>query len=87
MAHWEVFLRRAMRKDYHQWRIEMVNKLAERSTCTRRKVGCILVDEKGKILAEGFNGVPSGWEHCNETARCPGAQSPWDRDWETTNDK
>lgn len=42
--------------------------VAERSTCTRRKVGAIAVKDK-RILATGYNGVPSGIEHCL-TAGC-----------------
>lgn len=39
--------------------------VAERSTCIRRKVGAILVKDK-RILATGYNGVPSGLVHCEE---------------------
>jgi dCMP deaminase len=43
-----------------------------RSTCVRRKVGCILVDKKGRVLATGYNGVASGETHCNDKP-CEGA--------------
>lgn len=36
---------------------------ATRSTCLRRQVGAVLVKNK-KILATGYNGAPSGLEHC-----------------------
>lgn len=39
--------------------------VAERSTCTRRKVGAIAVKDK-RILATGYNGAPSGTKHCLE---------------------
>ncbi len=39
--------------------------VAQRSTCTRRKVGAIAVKDK-RILATGYNGVPSGIRHCLE---------------------
>ena len=39
--------------------------VAQRSTCTRRKVGAILVRDK-RIVATGYNGVPSGIRHCAE---------------------
>jgi dCMP deaminase len=42
----------------------MVDVLEERSTCVRRRVGCIIVDAHNQILATGYNGVPSGVEHC-----------------------
>lgn len=38
--------------------------LAERSTCKRRAVGCVLTDEYGIIMATGYNGTPRGYEHC-----------------------
>lgn len=38
----------------------------ERSTCLRRKVGCVLVKDK-RILATGYNGAPAGVPHCLET--------------------
>ncbi|WP_461208486.1 deoxycytidylate deaminase [Desulfocurvus sp. DL9XJH121] len=37
--------------------------VAERSTCTRRKVGAIAVRDK-RILATGYNGAPSDTAHC-----------------------
>lgn len=37
--------------------------VAERSTCTRRKVGSIAVKD-GRILATGYNGSPTGTRHC-----------------------
>lgn len=45
--------------------------LADLSTCRRRKVGCVLVDDQFKIIATGFNGVPRGWDHCTDVP-CPG---------------
>lgn len=37
--------------------------VAERSTCTRRRVGALAVRDK-RILATGYNGAPSGISHC-----------------------
>ncbi|GAB6175415.1 cytidine/deoxycytidylate deaminase family protein [Desulfobaculum senezii] len=37
--------------------------VAERSTCTRRKVGAIAVRDK-RILATGYNGAPANISHC-----------------------
>jgi len=39
--------------------------VGERSTCLRRKVGCVLVKRK-RILATGYNGAPTGLPHCEE---------------------
>ncbi|ODN30129.1 deoxycytidylate deaminase [Fervidobacterium thailandense] len=39
--------------------------IAERSTCTHRKVGAVIVKNK-RILATGYNQPPSGFPHCDE---------------------
>lgn len=48
---------------------------AQRSTCLRRAVGCVLVDRFGHIVGTGYNGVPRHRPHCINTP-CPGAASP-----------
>lgn len=40
--------------------------VASRATCTRRKVGAVLVKEK-RILCSGYNGAPAKVPHCFET--------------------
>lgn len=54
--------------------LRLADVIAERSTCSRRKVGCVLTDEHGRVLAMGHNGVPRGMSHCTEF-RCSGAAS------------
>lgn len=49
--------------------------LAQRSTCKRRGVGCVLTDELGRILSTGHNGVAKGEQHCTDVP-CPGADCP-----------
>ena len=49
--------------------------LAQRSTCIRRKVACIITTENGVVLSTGYNGVPRGIFHCLE-APCAGANDP-----------
>jgi dCMP deaminase len=39
--------------------------VAERATCDRAHVGCVLVLE-GHIISTGFNGSPIGQPHCDE---------------------
>lgn len=43
----------------------MARIVASRTTCLRRSVGCVLVSERGHVLATGYNGVASGLPHCN----------------------
>ena len=54
------------RVSWEEYFIKIAYMVAERSTCTRRKVGAIAVKDK-HILATGYNGVPSGVEHCLTT--------------------
>lgn len=49
--------------------------LSWRGTCPRRRVGCVLTDELGRILATGYNGAPRGYVHCTDVP-CPGAGAP-----------
>lgn len=51
------------RVDWDKYFLNIVKIVATRSTCLRREVGAILVNEK-RILATGYNGVPRGLPHC-----------------------
>jgi dCMP deaminase len=59
-----------------EWFLDMAELVARRSTCARRSVGCVLVNERGHVLATGYNGVAAGLPHCNEGHPCPGATAP-----------
>ncbi len=59
------------------WAMELVAATARRSTCLRRAVGCVLLNERGHVLATGYNGVAAGLPHCNEEVRQPGAVLSW----------
>ena len=54
------------RPSYDEYFMEMAHVVAKRSTCSRRKVGAILVKNK-HILSTGYNGAPKGLKHCAET--------------------
>lgn len=54
------------RPSWHEYFMGICNLVAGRSTCTRRKVGAVLVKEK-RILCSGYNGAPAGVPHCRET--------------------
>jgi dCMP deaminase len=56
---------------------------AQRATCLRRSVGCVMLNQRGHVLSTGYNGVAAGQRHCNEANvhghfvhACSGAQSP-----------
>jgi len=62
----------SVRPDYDDWFMEMCRTIANRSSCVRRAVGCLIVSVDHRILSMGYNGVPHGVEHCT-TKECPGA--------------
>ena len=55
----------AQRKSWDQYFIDMTYNVAERATCLRKKVGCILV-KNNKVIATGYNGAPRNFKHCTE---------------------
>jgi dCMP deaminase len=75
-----------MRKSWDQKWLEIATSISEMSTCSRRDVGCVLVDHYNKLSAIGFNGVPPGFPHCrpdrslyeigDEIVTCSAATAP-----------
>ncbi len=55
-----------MRPSWDEYFMRMAYLAATRSTCTRRKVGAVIVKNK-RILATGYNGPPKGLAHCDVT--------------------
>lgn len=53
------------RPDWDEYFMEMAEVARKRSTCTRRTVGAVIVKDK-RIMATGYNGVPTGIEHCDK---------------------
>lgn len=51
------------RPTWDQYFMTITRQVAERSTCTRAKVGAVIVRDKN-ILATGYNGSPAGLPHC-----------------------
>lgn len=56
-----------MRPSKDEWGLKLALVTAERATCLRRSVGCVLVNERGHVLATGYNGKAAGLPHCNES--------------------
>lgn len=54
-----------MRPNRDEYFLRMAELVATRSTCLRRNVGCVLVNQRGHVLATGYNGVAAGLPHCN----------------------
>ena len=53
------------RPSWEAYFVNITSLVAQRSTCTRRAVGAIIVKDK-RILSTGYNGAPSGIRHCLE---------------------
>lgn len=58
-----------MRIDKDQLGLVLAAAWAQRGTCARRRVGCVLMDDCGNELGTGYNGPPSGHPHCLDTGR------------------
>ena len=63
-----------MREPVDWYFLKMALLVAQRGTCARRKVGCILVNEKKHVVATGYNGNPAGQKHCIDQP-CKGAMA------------
>ena len=58
-------LREERRPSWEAYFMNITELVAQRSTCTRRAVGSVVVKNK-RILSTGYNGAPSGIRHCLE---------------------
>ncbi len=57
------------RPSWDEYFMEMAELTAKRSTCLRRQVGAVIVQNK-HIIATGYNGAPRGVAHCAEKGGC-----------------
>jgi dCMP deaminase len=57
------------RPTWDEYFIAITRQVATRSTCLRRKVGAIIVNDK-RILTTGYNGAPKGVKSCLEIGKC-----------------
>lgn len=55
----------ASRPTWDEYFLGIAELVSKRSTCLRRSVGAVLVKDK-RMLATGYNGVPSKIRHCSE---------------------
>lgn len=58
------------RPDWDTYFLDIAHMVAMRSTCSRLQVGAVLTREH-RILATGYNGTPSGQEHCEHLDDLP----------------
>ena len=57
------------RPSWDEYFMEMAELTSKRSTCMRRQVGAVIVQDK-HIIATGYNGAPRGIKHCEERGGC-----------------
>jgi len=50
---------------WDEYWMNIVNDVAERSTCLRRQIGTLVV-KNNVIISTGYNGAPRGFPHCLE---------------------
>lgn len=51
------------RASWDSYFLGLAEHVATRTTCIRRRVGCVMVRGK-RVLATGYNGAPAGAPHC-----------------------
>lgn len=54
------------RPDQHEYFMSLALIAAQRASCPRRKVGCVLVDAEKHIVSTGYNGPAPGLPNCTE---------------------
>ena len=57
------------RIDKINYYLNVAEAVADRSTCLRKKVGCIIVNND-EIIATGYNGAPRGRKNCIDLGFC-----------------
>ena len=58
-----------MRKDKINYYLDIAESVSERSTCLRRRFGCVIVNND-EIVSTGYNGAPRGRKNCTELGEC-----------------
>lgn len=54
------------RQSWQEYFMNIATLVAERSTCDRANVGCVLVNKDNRIVSTGYNGSISGNPQCDE---------------------
>jgi dCMP deaminase len=53
------------RLSWDQYFMRIASLVADRATCTRAKIGAVIVKDKN-VIATGYNGSPAGHPHCTD---------------------
>ena len=54
-----------LRPNWDQYFTQLASLAAQRSNCMKRRVGCVLVQER-RVISTGYNGTPRNLKNCNE---------------------
>lgn len=57
------------RTDKINYYLNIAKAVAARSTCLRKKIGCVIV-KNDEIIATGYNGAPRGRDNCIDLGYC-----------------
>jgi dCMP deaminase len=57
---------------YHIVMLDIAETMSRMATCSRRSVGCVLVNSRRHVIGTGYNGPASGLPHCTDIP-CAGA--------------
>ncbi len=57
------------RIDKNNYYLDIAKSVAERSTCLRKRVGCVIVNND-EIISTGYNGAPRGRKNCIDLGYC-----------------
>lgn len=68
-------MEKIVRPNTDEYFLQILEIVASRGTCIRRRVAAIIVSEDNHILSTGYNGPPSGFSHCIMVP-CKGAEDP-----------
>jgi dCMP deaminase len=66
-----------LRPEWDETFEEIAKVWAQRSTCSRRQVGAVVVKDN-KVIGQGYNGVASGKVHCSDGG-CPRGQLSYEQ--------
>ena len=58
-----------MRVDKNNYYLDIAESVLERSTCSRRAFGAVIVNND-EIIATGYNGAPRGRKNCTDLGYC-----------------
>lgn len=56
-----------IRPSLDQTWLRIAQVLAQRGSCVKRQVGCVLVDDTGHVVATGWNGRPKAMANCSDS--------------------